>query len=153
VRDYDTMRAVLATLAASDTAVGYGAFCPIKDERGIKRKLERLGRDGLIDDDSSTSLCRPRGVSRELECQNKEGPLAATFDKSRLGGVLPFCHVMCQQPIGTQQLDKGQGDETPTQRPQPITERSRHDSIAGDRHLRLHVRRLHTVQHVRRLAA
>jgi hypothetical protein len=72
----------------------------VRNLEPVQRRERAGGRGGP----QRPSPRRRGGVSRELECWNKGAPLAATFDKSQLGGVLPFCHVMCQQPIGTQQL-------------------------------------------------
>lgn len=48
-RDYDLMRAVLATVAGSHGPAKYGSFYDIRDEAALKRELARLERDGLID--------------------------------------------------------------------------------------------------------
>ena len=60
MRDYETVRAVLASLASKGGAVGYGAFRPIPDDDGVKVELERLDRDRLIK--SSISFLDGRGA-------------------------------------------------------------------------------------------
>ena len=65
------------------------------------RRREERGQTGFSSEQGPSGLEGIIGNFRK--CWNK-GPLAATFDKSQLGGVLPFCHVVCQQPVGAQQL-------------------------------------------------
>jgi hypothetical protein len=49
-RDYEAMRSALATAATSPRPVRYGGFCSaVPDEGTLRQELERLGRDGLID--------------------------------------------------------------------------------------------------------
>lgn len=46
----------------------------------------------------------PAGRDPRVRVPGQGAPLAAAFDKSQLGGVLPFRPVMCQQPVGIQHL-------------------------------------------------
>ncbi|MST60032.1 hypothetical protein [Parafannyhessea umbonata] len=48
-RDYDTMRTVLAIVAANDGPTSYGDFISVRDEAALKRELARLEADGLIE--------------------------------------------------------------------------------------------------------
>lgn len=49
IRNYDTMRAVLAIVAANDGPTSYGDFASVRDEAALKRELARLEADGLIE--------------------------------------------------------------------------------------------------------
>lgn len=49
-RDYDAMRAVLATAARGDRHYKYGdLWSAVRDESVLRSELARLGRDGLLD--------------------------------------------------------------------------------------------------------
>lgn len=49
-RDYDAMRAVLATAARDDRPSKYGdLWSAVRDESVLRSELARLGRDGLLD--------------------------------------------------------------------------------------------------------
>lgn len=48
-RDYDTMRTVLAIVAANDGPTSYGDFISVRDELALKRELARLEADGLLE--------------------------------------------------------------------------------------------------------
>lgn len=49
-RDYDAMRAVLATIASSERPSRYGdLWSAVRDESALRSELARLGRDGLLD--------------------------------------------------------------------------------------------------------
>lgn len=49
-RDYDAMRAVLATAARGDRPSKYGdLWSAVRDESVLRSELARLGRDGLLD--------------------------------------------------------------------------------------------------------
>lgn len=50
-RDYNAMRAVLATAAGSAHPLKYRDLWPaVRDEAALRQELARLGSDGLIDD-------------------------------------------------------------------------------------------------------
>ena len=50
MRDYDAMRAVLATAARGGRPSKYGAlWSAVRDESVLRSELARLGRDGLLD--------------------------------------------------------------------------------------------------------
>lgn len=49
-RDYDAMRAVLATVARGERPSRYGdLWSAVRDEGAIRSELARLGRDGLLE--------------------------------------------------------------------------------------------------------
>lgn len=48
-RDYDTMRTILAIVAANDGPTSYGDLASVRDEAALKRELARLKADGIIE--------------------------------------------------------------------------------------------------------